>query len=49
MALLSAANSLLKLSWVSDAHRPRRRVVPVSMAAWMAAVGVLVVPGWIMV
>jgi hypothetical protein len=48
MAVLRAASSL-KASCVSDAQRPSSRAVSVLMAAWTAAVGVLVVPCWIMV
>jgi hypothetical protein len=44
MAVLRAVISLLKPVSPPEAHKPRRRVVPVSIAAWIALIGVFVVP-----
>jgi hypothetical protein len=49
MAALRAVSSLLKASCVSDAQRLSNRVMSVLMAAWIAAVSVLVMLYWIIV
>lgn len=44
MAALRAVISRSKAACPPEAQRPRRRVVLVSIAAWMASIGVLDVP-----
>jgi hypothetical protein len=44
-----AASSLLRPDWPPEPQRPRRREVLVLIAAWIASVGVFMVPAWIMV